>query len=318
LVDNTYGQIAERKSRSSALNFLKRLVKEKPLGTVGAIITLLLLLIGIFASFIAPYGMNQSTADLLVRPSLTHWFGTDNLGRDILSRIIYGARISLIVGLVGATISVTLSTIIGMLCGYIGGVFDLLVQRFVDAWMCIPSLILMMVIISIIGPGIWQVTIVMGLCFGISGSRIIRSATMSIKENVYLQAVRSIGCSPSRIIIRHILPNVMASIIILFSTVVPMVILVEASLSFLGYGIPPPNPSWGAMLSGSARDYMFQAPWIIIWPGLALSIVVYGVNMFGDALRDLLDPRMRGDSGRYGVKVKKDIMTSGSNAPKRV
>jgi peptide/nickel transport system permease protein len=176
----------------------------------------------------------------------------------------------------------------------------------------------MMVIISIIGPGIWQVTIVMGLCFGISGSRIIRSATMSIKENVYLQAVRSIGCSPSRIIIRHILPNVMASIIILFSTVVPMVILVEASLSFLGYGIPPPNPSWGAMLSGSARDYMFQAPWIIIWPGLALSIVVYGVNMFGDALRDLLDPRMRGDSGRYGVKVKKDIMTSGSNAPKRV
>jgi len=318
LVDNTYGQIAERKSRSSALNFLKRLVKEKPLGTVGAIITLLLLLIGIFASFIAPYGMNQSTADLLVRPSLAHWFGTDNLGRDILSRIIYGARISLIVGLVGATISVTLSTIIGMLCGYIGGVFDLLVQRFVDAWMCIPSLILMMVIISIIGPGIWQVTIVMGLCFGISGSRIIRSATMSIKENVYLQAVRSIGCSPSRIIIRHILPNVMASIIILFSTVVPMVILVEASLSFLGYGIPPPNPSWGAMLSGSARDYMFQAPWIIIWPGLALSIVVYGVNMFGDALRDLLDPRMRGDSGRYGVKVKKDIMTSGSNAPKRV
>lgn len=318
MVDNTYGQIAERKSRSSALNFLKRLVKEKPLGTVGAIITLLLLLIGIFASFIAPYGMNQSTADLLVRPSLTHWFGTDNLGRDILSRIIYGARISLIVGLVGATISVTLSTIIGMLCGYIGGVFDLLVQRFVDAWMCIPSLILMMVIISIIGPGIWQVTIVMGLCFGISGSRIIRSATMSIKENVYLQAVRSIGCSPSRIIIRHILPNVMASIIILFSTVVPMVILVEASLSFLGYGIPPPNPSWGAMLSGSARDYMFQAPWIIIWPGLALSIVVYGVNMFGDALRDLLDPRMRGDSGRYGVKVKKDIMTSGSNAPKRV
>jgi peptide/nickel transport system permease protein len=318
LVDNTYGQIAERKSRSSALNFLKRLVKEKPLGTVGAIITLLLLLIGIFASFIAPYGMNQSTADLLVRPSLTHWFGTDNLGRDILSRIIYGARISLIVGLVGATISVTLSTIIGMLCGYIGGVFDLLVQRFVDAWMCIPSLILMMVIISIIGPGIWQVTIVMGLCFGISGSRIIRSATMSIKENVYLQAVRSIGCSPSRIIIRHILPNVMASIIILFSTVVPMVILVEASLSFLGYGIPPPNPSWGAMLSGSARDYMFQAPWIIIWPGLALSIVVYGVNMFGDALRDLLDPRMRGGSGRYGVKVKKDIMTSGSNAPKRV
>jgi peptide/nickel transport system permease protein len=203
------------------------------------------------------------------------------------------------------------------MCGYFGGIFDLLMQRFVDAWMCIPSLILMMVIISIIGPGIWQVTIVMGLCFGISGSRIVRSAAMSIKENVYLQAERAIGCSPNRIITRHILPNIMAALIILFSTVVPMVILVEASLSFLGYGVPPPNPSWGAMLSGSARDYMFQAPWIIIWPGLALSVVVYSVNMLGDALRDLLDPRLRGGVGRYGVRVKKSFLTSGSNTSKQ-
>ena len=288
------------------------------MGTVGAVITLLLLLVGIFANFIAPYGMNQATAALYwLRPSLTHWFGTDNLGRDILSRIIYGARISVIVGLGGATISVALSTIIGILCGYIGGVFDLIVQRFVDAWMCIPSLILMMVIISIIGPGIWQVIVVMGLCFGISGSRIVRGATMSIKENVYLQAVRAIGCSPSRIITRHILPNIMASLIILFSTVVPMVILIEASLSFLGYGIPPPTPSWGGMLSGSARTTCSMAPWLVIWPGLALSIVVYGVNMFGDALRDLLDPRLRGGSGRYGVRVKKYPSTNGSSALKK-
>ena len=318
MVDDTYGQVVERKRQSPALNFVKRLVKEKPLGTLGAVITLLLLLIGIFANFIAPYGMNETTADLLVRPSLTHWFGTDNLGRDILSRVIFGARISVIVGLGSAAISVTFSTIIGIVCGYFGGVFDLLMQRLVDAWMCIPSLILMMVIISIIGPGIWQVTVVMGLCFGISGSRIVRSATMSIKENVYLQAERAIGCSPNRIIIRHILPNIMAALIILFSTVVPMVILVEASLSFLGYGIPPPNPSWGAMLSGSARDYMFQAPWIIIWPGLALSIVVYGVNMLGDALRDLLDPRLRGGVGRYGVRIKKNFMAKDSNTSKGV
>ena len=299
-------QKSENKRHSSLFNFVKRLVKEKPLGMIGASITLLLLLIGIFANFIAPYGMNQPTADLLAPPSLKYWLGTDNLGRDLLSRIIFGARISVVVGLGSACISVALSTLLGILCGYIGGTFDLLVQRFVDAWMCIPSLILMMVLISIIGPGIWQVTVVMGLCFGITGSRITRSATMSIKEDVYLQAVRAIGCPPSRILINHILPNIMPSLIILFSTVVPMVILVEASLSFLGFGIPPPTPSWGSMLSGSARDYMFKAPWIAIWPGLFLSIVVYGVNMFGDALRDMFDPRLRGGIGRYGVKVKKD------------
>jgi len=284
---------------------VKRLVKEKPLGMVGGCITILLLFAGIFANFLAPYGMNQTTADLLVRPSLIHWFGTDDLGRDILSRVIYGARISVIVGLASAAISVTLSSIIGMACGYIGGVFDLLVQRVVDAWMCFPSLLIMMVMISIIGPGTWQVIVVLGLCFGISGSRIVRSATLSIKENVYLQASKAIGCSASTILTRHILPNIMASLIILFSTVMPMAILVEASLSFLGFGIPPPNPSWGAMLSGSAQDYMFLAPWMVIFPGLALTVVVYGVNIFGDALRDLLDPRLRGGIGRYGVKVKK-------------
>ncbi len=306
MVNSSIVHVSEKKKRSSMFNFVKRLVKEKPMGTVGAAITLLLLLIGIFADFLAPYGMNQPTADLLARPSLKYWLGTDNLGRDLLSRIIFGARISVVVGLGGATISVALSTFLGILCGYIGGTFDLLVQRFVDAWMCIPSLILMMVLISIIGPGIWQVIVVMGLCFGISGSRIIRGATISTKENVYLQAAQAIGCSTSRILTRHILPNIMPSLIVVFSTVVPMVILVEASLSYLGFGIPPPTPSWGSMISGSARDYMFLAPRLVIWPGLFLSIVVYGVNMFGDALRDLFDPRLRGGVGRYGVNVKKD------------
>jgi len=142
------------------------------------------------------------------------------------------------------------------------------------------------------------------LGFGISGSRIVRSATLGIKENVYLQAAKAVGCSPFRILTRHILPNIMAPLIILFSTLVPTIILTEASLSFLGFGIPPPNPSWGGMLSGSARTYMLQAPWMVLWPGVALSVVVYGVNMFGDALRDLLDPRLRGGIGRYGVKIK--------------
>ena len=295
----------ERKIHSRLVDLLIRLVKEKPMGTVGAIITLLMLLIGIFANFIAPYGMNAvAVGPYLAPPSSHFWLGTDNLGRDLLSRVIYGARISIIAGLAGAIISVALSTIIGILCGYIGRTFDLIVQRFVDAWICIPTLLLIMVIISIIGPGMWQVIIVMGLSLGISSSRIIRGATISIKKNVYLQAAEVIGCSPAIILTRHILPNIMATIIIIFSTLVPVVILSEASLSFLGFGIPPPYPSWGGMLSGSGRSYMFMAPWMVLWPGLAISIMVYGVNMFGDALRDLLDPRLRG-GGRYGIKVKK-------------
>jgi len=157
-----------------------------------------------------------------------------------------------------------------------------------------------------IGPGMWQVIIVMGIQWGITGSRVIRGATISTKENVYVEAAKAIGCPTTRILTRHILPNIMAPIIILFTTRVPAMILLEASLSFLGYGIPPPAPSWGGMLSGSARTYMFRAPWMAIWPGLALSTVVYGVNMFGDALRDLLDPRLRGGAGRYGVRVKKE------------
>jgi peptide/nickel transport system permease protein len=150
----------------------------------------------------------------------------------------------------------------------------------------------------------------MGISFGITGSRIVRSATMAIKENVYLQAAKGIGCSPYEIITRHVLPNILAPIIVLFSTLVPVIILQEASLSFLGFGVPPPAPSWGGLLTGSARSYMFQAPWLVLWPGLALSIVVYGINMFGDALRDLLDPRLRGGVGRYGIKVKRTATTN--------
>jgi peptide/nickel transport system permease protein len=299
------GRATKNKKHSRLVTFLIRLVKEKPLGTLGAVITLILLFVGIFANVIAPYGMNGVGAGPnLAPPSATFWLGTDNLGRDILSRIIFGARVSVIIGLAATTISVGLSTIIGLLSGYFGGAFDMLMQRVVDAWMCIPSIILMMVLISITGPGLWQLIIIMGLGFGISGSRIVRSATLGIKENVYLQAAKAVGCSPFRILTRHILPNIMAPLIILFSTLVPTIILTEASLSFLGFGIPPPNPSWGGMLSGSARTYMLQAPWMVLWPGVALSVVVYGVNMFGDALRDLLDPRLRGGIGRYGVKIK--------------
>jgi peptide/nickel transport system permease protein len=306
VADNSSESKAERKRHSLFVDTFLRLVKEKPLGTVGLVITVILLIVGIFAKFIAPYGMNEvGVGPSLSPPSVHFWLGTDNLGRDLLSRIIYGAQISVIVGLIGSALSVVLSTIIGILCGYIGGAFDMIIQRIVDAWMCIPGLILMMLIVSIVGPGLWTIVVVLGISSGINGSRIVRSATMSVKENVYLQAAKGIGCSPIEILIKHILPNITAPLIVMFSTMVPNLIIQEASLSFLGFGVPPPAPSWGTLLTGDARRFMFQAPWLILWPGIALSVVVYGVNMFGDALRDILDPRLRGGVGRYGIKAKR-------------
>ena len=301
-------------------DFFIRLVKEKPLGTAGAIIVIILLFTGIFASFLAPFGMNETNlAEFLNPPSTKYFLGTDNLGRDILSRIIFGARVSVIVGLAATTLSVIISATIGILSGFIGGKFDIVVQRFVDGWMCFPGLVLLIALISLMGPGLWQVIIVLGLSYGVAGSRIVRSAVIGIMGNVYIKAADSVGCSTWRILILHILPNVMAPLIILFSTRVPAVIMTEASLSFLGFGIPPPTPSWGGMLSGSARRFMFMAPWMALWPGLALSIVVYGVNMFGDAVRDLLDPRLRGGGGRYTmVRSKKARKRGKSLAQKQV
>ncbi len=295
-----------KKKRSRSSGFLIRLVKEKPLGVVGAVITVLLLFTGIFADVIAPYGMNQTGAGpSLVGPSPEHWLGTDNLGRDLLTRIIFGARTSLIVGLASTTMATLIATVLGMMCGYIGGLFDLLLQRLIDAWLCYPSLLVLMLMISVTGPGMGPVILVLGISCGIASTRVVRSATLGVKENAYVDAARSVGCTTSKVLTRHILPNILAPIIVLFSILVPFTILSEAMLSFLGLGIPAPAASWGGMLSGSGRKYMFINPWMAIWPGVALSITVYGVNMFGDALRDLLDPRLKGGAGRYGVKAKK-------------
>ena len=317
--DSSSGRVAEpkatqgeRKRHSRLVDFLIRLVKEKPLGTVGGVITLILLFTGIFANFLAPYGMNEVIAgDELVAPSATYWLGTDHLGRDMLSRVIFGARVSVIVGLAGATIAGFFTLLIGLPSGYIGGKFDLIVQRFVDAVMCMPGLVLLIAVIATVGASMETVIITLGVVWGINATRIIRGAVITVKENVYVAAAVAIGCPTSRILTRHILPNVMAPLIMAFSLWVPELILTEASLSFLGYGIPPPTPSWGGMLGRIGRSYMFQAPWMAIWPGLALAIVVYGVNMFGDAVRDLLDPRLRGGVGRYGVRQPKKSKKGG-------
>jgi len=316
VADSSSGRVTERKRHSGLVNFFIRLVREKPLGTVGGVITLLLLLTGIFADFLAPYGMNEiHRGAFLTPPSARFWLGTDEIGRDMLSRIIFGARVSVIVGLAATTLATLVAVFIGMLCGYIGGKFDLIVQRFVDAVMCMPFLILLIVVIAMIGPGMWPLTLTLGLLWGVGGSRVMRSAVIAVKENVYVEAAVAIGCPTRRILTRHILPNIMAPLIVQFSVWVPSIILTEAALSFLGFGIPPPTPSWGGMLSGRARDYMFKGPWMAFWPGLALAIVVYGINMFGDAVRDLLDPRLRGGIGRYGVRAEKEAAVKGNSTP---
>jgi len=302
-------EVAERRRRHWLTDLVVRLVREKPLGTVGGVIVLLVLLVAIFAGQLAPYGMaEQSLADRLEPPSGEHWLGTDHLGRDLLSRIIYGSRISLYVGLGGSALCTLIATLIGLISGFSGGKTDMGIQRFVDAFMCFPALFIYLTVMALLGQGLAQVIIVLGIARGIHQSRVLRGAVIGIKENVYVEAARAIGAPTTRILFRHILPNIMAPVITIFAVSSGYVILGEATLSFLGYGIPPPTPSWGGMLSGSGRRYMEQAPWLALWPGIALVIVVYGLNMLGDAVRDLLDPRLRGGVGRYGgVKAKKLI-----------
>ncbi len=286
--------------------FLIRLAKQKPLGLISGIIVLLFLFTGIFADWLAPYGMNEiHLSDGLHPPSTEYFLGTDNLGRDMLSRVIFGARISMIVGLAAGAIAVLIALLIGVPSGFIGGKFDIAVQRFVDGWISFPSLVIFLAVVSIVGAGMLQLIIAIGVGLGILTSRIMRSAVIGVKENIYFSAAKAIGSPRRRILWRNVLPNIMAPALIVFSTQVPSAILTEAGLSFLGFGIPPPQPSWGGMLSGSGRSYMFLAPWMAIWPGLAITIVVYGINMFGDAVRDLLDPKLRGGLGGYSGTTRK-------------
>ena len=297
-----------RKHRSMWADLFLRLVKEKPLGVVGGVIVIVLLLTGILANVLAPFPYAEvHPQDALLPPGGAYLLGTDGIGRDLLSRVIFGARISMIVGLCGSAIAGLLATIIGGISGFFGGKFDTVVQRFVDSFMCFPPLFFLLAVMAVLGQGMMQVILVLGIQSGIGQSRVIRSAVIGIKENVYFDAATAIGAPWWEIFIRHVLPNVMAPIIIMLTLSMGSMILMESVLSFLGFGIPPPMPSWGSMLSGEGRNYMYFAPWIAVWPGLALSIVIYGINMFGDAVRDILDPRLRGGLGRYeGVMKKKE------------
>ena len=276
-------------------DFLFRLLKEQPLGTACGMIVLLLILVAIFADVLAPYPYKEMhLIDRLQGSSARYPLGTDQLGRDLLTRLIFGARISLTVGLAATTVNVLVAVLIGGISGFFGGKLDLVVQRFVDAWMSFPGLLLLLTIMSLVGQGLTQTIVVLGITGGISGSRVVRGAVIGVKENVYFQAAGAIGCTKRRILMRHVLPNIMPVAIIIFSINIGGVIISEASLSFLGFGLPPNVPSWGGMLSRDGREFMEMAPRLALLPGLALTITVYSLNMFGDAVRDLLDPRLRG------------------------
>ena len=284
--------------------FFIRLWKEHPLGAACGIIVLLLIFVAIFADVLAPYPFNEMHLyDMLQGSSARYLLGTDQFGRDLLSRIIYGARLSIVVGLSATTLNVVVAVLIGGISGFLGGKLDLAVQRFVDAWVCYPGLLLLLTIMSIVGRGVPQIIMVLGIAGGVGGSRLVRGAVIGIKENTYFQAAEAIGCSRWRTLIRHVLPNIMPVIIIIFSINIGGVILSIASLSFLGYGLPIEVPSWGGMLSGEGRRFMEEAPHLAAWPGLCLTVTVYSLNMFGDAVRDLLDPRLRGGGGRLGANA---------------
>ena len=298
----------EPKRRIGLANFLIRLVREKPLGAASAIVILILIVVGILADVLAPYPYDEvHLVDRMQGASARYLLGTDQLGRDFLSRIIYGARTSLLVGLAATALNVVVAVLIGGTSGFIGGKFDLVVQRFVDAWMGFPGLLLLLTIMSIVGRGIPQIILVLGISGGIVGSRTLRSAVIGIKENVYFQTAEAIGSSKWTAFVRHVVPNIMPVVIISFSISIGGMIMYVASLSFLGFGLPLEIPEWGGLLSREGKQYMEIAPWLALWPGLCLTITVFSLNMFGDAIRDLLDPRLIGGAERLGAQEARSV-----------
>ncbi len=267
----------------------------KPAGGAGGLVVVVLIGAAILAPLLTPYDPLQSSVkDILKQPSAQNWLGTDNFGRDVFSRIIFGARISLLVSLSAVALSCVFGITTGLASGYWGKKVDTILQRGMDSIMSIPVIVLTMTVVAMLGTSTANVIVAIGLSFMPSVSRIVRGSTLATKENQYTEAARAIGASDVRIIVLHILPNVMSPIIVVATIMMGQAILIEATLSFLGVGVQPPTPSWGGMLSIEGRQFMLRAPWIAVFPGLAISLVIFGFNLLGDALRDVLDPRLRG------------------------
>ena len=271
-----------------------KFVRTKPLGAGGALIILGMMLVALFAEVLAPYDPYRGDYGLqFARPSVDHWFGTDEFGRDVLSRVMYGARIALFVGFVASFAGCTLGGLLGVVSAYWGGKVDLILERLMDVLLAFPQLILALAIASILGPAVQNVVVAVAIPIIPRAARVVRATALSVKENPYVEAVQALGALRRRVILRHIVPNVMAPYIIILTAQLGGAILTEAALSYLGLGTAEPTPSWGLMLSGSAPSYAEKAPWIALFPGIAISLGVFGFNLFGDSLRDALDPKLR-------------------------
>jgi peptide/nickel transport system permease protein len=286
---------AVRSSGAGAWATIFRFSRRKPLGAAGALIILVIVFTAIFANVLETQDpIATNAAETLARPSATHWLGTDHLGRDIYSRILHGSRVSLLVGLGSTLVASLLGGVIGLLSGYVGGKTDLVVQRVMDILQGLPLLVLALVMAAALGPSIPNVILAISIPIMPRAARVIRASVLSIREFQYVEAARALGLTHLRIAFRHIMPNTMGPFIVLGTAQLGSAILVEATLSFLGLGVPEPYPSWGRMLSVSAAEYAQKAPWLVLFPGIAISLAVFGSNLLGDALRDTLDPRLRG------------------------
>ncbi|MBC8339540.1 MAG: ABC transporter permease [Rhodospirillales bacterium] len=280
--EKTWGQVAWTMTR------------KYPLGAFGLLIVVVMIILAVFANILSPYDPEANAFEhMLTPPDLQFWLGTDQFGRDILTRIIYGARTALFVGFSCAIIGSVVGLILGVASAYFGGRIDLIFQRVMDVFMAFPLIIMALAVVSIFGTGTQNVIIAITIPFIPRCARVVRSSALAIREIPYVDAARALGFTHTRIIMRHMTPNVMAPFLIMLSAFVGQAILLEASLSYLGLGVQEPTPAWGLMLQGGAEEYAESAPWVAIWPGIAISLAVFGFNLFGDALRDALDPKLR-------------------------
>jgi peptide/nickel transport system permease protein len=280
--------------RLTPFDEVAKFVRTKPLGAAGALIILGMMVVAALAQTLAPYDAYEADYGAqFARPSAQHWFGTDEFGRDLMSRIVYGARIALFVGFTASFMGCTIGGLLGVTSAYLGGKVDLLLERLMDILLAFPQLILALAIASILGPAVQNVVIAISVPIIPRAARVVRATALSVKEHVYIEAVGALGAPRWRIVLRHIVPNVVAPYIIMLTAQLGGAILAEAALSYLGLGAAEPTPSWGLMLSGSALSYAEKAPWIPLFPGIAISLGVFGFNLFGDSLRDALDPKLR-------------------------
>ena len=287
-------QVEEARAEKPWYAATATLVRRQPIGATGCLIVIVMALAAAFADVLSPYNpVDARFSWMLQPPSAEHWLGTDQFGRDLLTRIIYGARTALFIGTVAAFVGATIGLVLGVASAYFGGKIDLIFQRVMDIFMAFPLIIMALAIVAIFGPGIQNVIIAITIPFIPKAARVVRSSALAIREIPYVDAARACGFSHTRIILRHMTPNVMAPYLIMLTAFVGQAILLEASLSYLGLGVQEPTPAWGLMLQGGAEEYAESAPWIAVFPGLAITLAVFGFNLFGDAVRDVLDPRLR-------------------------